>query len=84
VCCSGSILLAIFIYVMLSILGVLSPEVAQKVSSRAAQLCIELTPQSLALTEAFAINDEMLSAPIARDWVKYNEGDNQGELDCSY
>ncbi|KAF6031789.1 hypothetical protein EB796_009893 [Bugula neritina] len=64
--------------------GVLSPEVAQKVSSRAAQLCIELTPQSLALTEAFAINDEMLSAPIARDWVKYNEGDNQGELDCSY
>jgi len=63
---------------------VLPGEIAGQVSTRAAQLCTELTPQSLALTEAFAINDEMLSAPIARDWVKYNVGDNQGELNCDY
>ena len=24
--------------------------------------------------------DEVLAAPIAQDWVKYNETDNQGEL----
>lgn len=65
-------------------LGVVPAEVAQNVTARAADLCRELTPQALALTEAFAINDEMLSAPIARDWVMYNKGDNQGELNCQY
>ena len=64
--------------------GVLPAEVAQNVSARAVDLFRDLTPQALALTEAFALNDEMLSAPIARDWVKYNVGDNQGELACEY
>ena len=40
----------------------------------------ELGPESLALTESFAISDTMLSAPIALDWVKYNSYDNQGEV----
>lgn len=43
-------------------------------------LCAELTPHALALTEAFGLPDEVLAAPIAGDWVKYNEYDNQGEL----
>lgn len=64
--------------------GLVPVDVAQNVNARAADLCRQLTPQSLALTDAFGLNDEMLSAPIARDWVKYNEGDNQGELNCSY
>jgi acyl-CoA oxidase len=46
----------------------------------AARLCSELGPQSLSICDAFAITDTMLSAPIARDWVKYNEYDNQGEV----
>lgn len=64
--------------------GVLPAEVAQNISARAADLCRDLTPQALSLTDAFAMNNEMLSAPIARDWVKYNVGDNQGELACDY
>ena len=44
-------------------------------------LCAELTPHSLSLVESFKISDEMLSAPIGRDWVKFNEYDNKGELE---
>ena len=43
------------------------------------QLCAELTPQALALVEAFGLPENVVSAPISRDWVKYNERDNQGE-----
>jgi hypothetical protein len=32
------------------------------------------------LIEAFDLPGEVLAAPIALDWVKYNEIDNQGEL----
>lgn len=64
--------------------GALPGDVAMNVSARAADICRDLTPQALALTDAFALNNEMLSAPIARDWVQYNEGDNQGELNCPY
>lgn len=52
----------------------------KQVSDVAAALCKEISPQSLALTDAFAFTDDMLSAPIAQDWIKYNEVDNQGEL----
>ena len=48
--------------------------------ARAASLCAEIGPHSLAICDAFAITDSMLSAPIARDWVGYNEYDNQGEI----
>lgn len=53
---------------------------AKKVPEVARELCKEIAPQSLALTDAFALTDDMLSAPIALDWIKYNEYDNQGEL----
>eukprot|EP01135_Chromosphaera_perkinsii_P005449 Nk52_evm7s351 gene=Nk52_evmTU7s351 len=39
-----------------------------------------LGSQALALVEAFGIPDHLIAAPIALDWVKYNETDNQGEL----
>ena len=32
------------------------------------------------LVDAFGLPEEVLAAPIASDWVKYNEIDNQGEL----
>lgn len=44
------------------------------------ELCAELTPHALALTDAFGLSEDVLAAPIARDWVKYNAYDNQGEL----
>jgi hypothetical protein len=34
----------------------------------------------LSLVDAFDLPEEVLAAPIASDWVKYNEIDNQGEL----
>jgi len=53
---------------------------SKHVNTVAADLCKELSPQSLALSDAFDLTDDMLSAPIALDWIKYNEFDNQGEL----
>ncbi|KAK8372190.1 hypothetical protein O3P69_014952, partial [Scylla paramamosain] len=44
------------------------------------ELCREVGPDALALSDAFDISDSMLSAPIAQDWVSYNERDNQGEV----
>jgi len=41
----------------------------------------ELSPDCLALADGFGLTDEMLSAPIARDWIKYNSFDNQGEME---
>ena len=61
-------------------LGIVPLEVGQKVNATAAQICKDLGPRALPLVEAFGITDEMLSAPIARDWIKYNEYDNQGEV----
>jgi len=53
---------------------------SKHVNTIAADLCKEVSPQSLALSDAFDLTDDMLSAPIALDWIKYNEFDNQGEL----
>ena len=44
------------------------------------KLCAEVAPLSLDLVDAFGLPQEILGAPIASDWVKYNEIDNQGEL----
>ena len=60
--------------------GLISREGSKEVSKISAQLCKDISPQSLALTDAFALTDNMISAPIALDWIKYNEYDNQGEL----
>jgi len=39
----------------------------------------KLAPQALHLVEAFGVSDHILGAPIAADWSKFNETDNQGE-----
>jgi len=38
-----------------------------------------LADQALNIVDSFGIPDHLLP-PCARDWVKYNEGDNEGEL----
>jgi acyl-CoA oxidase len=40
----------------------------------------DLAPQALALVESFAIPEHLICAPIAQNWVRYNEVDNKGEL----
>jgi len=58
----------------------LSVDMAKMIPSEARRLCHDLAPEAIGLTEAFGITDAMLSAPIACDWISYNEYDNQGEL----
>jgi hypothetical protein len=43
---------------------------AAPLKSQSVSLCAELGPQAVALCDAFAITDTMLSAPIALDWVQ--------------
>ena len=43
------------------------------------RLCAELTPHALSLIESFGLSQDVLAAPIAGEWVAYNDGDNQGE-----
>lgn len=61
--------------------GLVSQETAAQVTETSRKLCRALASDALALCDAFAISDSMLSAPVALDWVKYNVGDNQGELE---
>ena len=60
--------------------GVLPLEAGRSVNKTAAALCKELSPHALSLCDSFKIPDAMLSAPIALDWVTYNQYDNQGEV----
>jgi len=59
----------------------MSTATGAKVGKVTADLCRDVAPQALALCDAFGITDEMLNAPIARDWVEYNTVDNQGEVE---
>lgn len=61
--------------------GLVTAEVGNQVADVAGQLCRDLAPSALSLAKAFDITDPMLSAPIALDWVQYNEYDNNGEVD---
>ena len=58
----------------------LSLETGTAVSSLSQYLCRQLAPHAMSLVASFKIPDAMLSAPIALDWVKYNDYDNQGEV----
>ena len=60
--------------------NLVSIETAKNIPDLSSRLCKEIAPMSLALVKSFDLNDYMISAPIAKDWVKYNEYDNQGEL----
>jgi len=55
-------------------------DMAKVIPAEARRLCRDIAPEALGLAEAFGITDAMLSAPIARNWISYNEYDNQGEL----
>lgn len=59
------------------IAGFVSSTTAIKISQLVQQLVKDISPYSLDLVNAFGI---VTYAPIANDWVKFNETDNQGEL----
>lgn len=60
--------------------GLVPVDKAQELADVSARLCKEIAPESMALCDSFGLTDNMISAPIALDWIKYNEYDNQGEL----
>lgn len=61
--------------------GLISTSTAAKLPSTINQLVKDIAPDCLALADSFGFTEEMISAPIARDWVKYNAFDNQGEME---
>jgi acyl-CoA oxidase len=58
---------------------VFSVDVALSADKASKELCAQLAPQALHLVDAFSVPEHLLP-PAARDWVKYNEVDNNGEL----
>ena len=61
--------------------GLMSTGTGAKVGKVTADLCRDVAPHALALSDAFGLTEEMLNAPIARDWVKFNTVDNKGEVE---
>ena len=38
-----------------------------------------MAPYSMKLVDSLGVDSRVLYAPVANDWVKYNETDNQGK-----
>jgi len=55
-------------------------DMAKAIPAEARRLCRELAPEAIGLAEAFGLSAAVLSAPIARDWISYNQYDNRGEV----
>ncbi|GMK57862.1 hypothetical protein CspeluHIS016_0406960 [Cutaneotrichosporon spelunceum] len=60
--------------------GLVSHDVAANVEDALSTAVADLAPDALSLVEGFGISEELLYAPIAIDWERYNEYDNHGEL----
>jgi acyl-CoA oxidase len=65
--------------------GFITPKQSQAITVEVQKLCHELGKDALELTRGFGIPDHLHHAPIANNWVKYNEYENRGEFaDQSY
>ena len=63
------------------ILGdILSAEQATEVRDEFNRLCDLVSAISPEICDSFGIPEELLSAPIARDWQEFNQFDNRGEV----
>ena len=60
--------------------GLITPSEAGVLVDVNRELCAEIAPLAMDLIDSFDLPEDMLAAPIASDWVKYNAYDNQGEL----
>ncbi|KAL4447754.1 hypothetical protein ABPG75_004973 [Micractinium tetrahymenae] len=60
--------------------GLLPLAAGRAVPAATRALCAQLAPSWRLLVDSFAIPDHLVAAPIAGDWARYNEADNQGEL----
>lgn len=60
--------------------GLVNKKQANAIVEFSTECCSVIARQSLALVEAFGVPEQCIVAPIAGDWVKYNEVDNLGEV----
>lgn len=60
--------------------GLISVENAQAVREEFNSLAATVSELSPDICESFGIPEELLSAPIARDWHEFNQYDNRGEV----
>lgn len=63
--------------------GLITFSTLSKISEVHRRLTREIGPDALNITDSFGYTDEMLSAPIARDWHTWNTVDNRGEVEAS-
>ncbi|KAK9700578.1 hypothetical protein K7432_012129 [Basidiobolus ranarum] len=59
---------------------VLQPSQGERIVQLNIEKIANLAPQALNIVEAFDIPQELLFAPIALDWERFNEYDNRGEV----
>ena len=64
----------------LMINNVISTEHAAQIKAEFNALSTKVADMSPELIGAFGIPEELLSAPIARDWQQFNQYDNRGEV----
>ncbi len=64
--------------------GFINAEQSEAANTQIQRLCGELGKDALELTKGFGIPDHMHHAPIANDWIKYNQIENNGELNVAY
>jgi acyl-CoA oxidase len=60
--------------------GVFTPAMYTKFNAHYDSAISAVAPIAMDAVAAFNVREEMLHAPIAADWIKYNTYDNQGEL----
>lgn len=58
--------------------GIFAPNSFAKFQSQYNAAVSAVAPMAMDAVAAFDVREEMLNAPIASDWVKYNTYDNQG------
>jgi len=64
----------------LTMSGVISLDNAKLIKSEFNALCTKVADICPELVTSFGIPEELLSAPIARDWQGFNQYDNRGEV----
>ena len=63
--------------------GLLTPSQGQQVQAARREACKTLGAHGVweMLIASFGIPEQLINAPIASDWARYNVKDNRGELD---
>ena len=59
--------------------GIFPPQIYQKMASIYDAAVSAVAPIAMDAVAAFDVREEMLNAPIASDWIKYNTYNNQGK-----